>query len=106
VETFSYQQLADNPQLVPPLPGIYIFLDATGYLYIGQTDNLNTRLKTHFRDSHNFSLTEYLRSDQQEQVMIELHSFPADSRAKETMIRRAYESELIASRKPKFNILP
>lgn len=106
VEMFSYQQLADHPELIPPLPGIYIFLDASGYLYIGQSDNLNARLKTHFRESHNFSLAEYLQGQLSERVMIELHSFPADSRAKETMIRRAYESELIGSRKPRFNILP
>lgn len=106
VETFSYQQLVENPDLTPPLPGIYLFLDPSGYLYIGQSDNLHARLKTHFRESHNFSLTDYLQGEQKDRVMIELHSFPADSRARETMIRRAYESELISSRKPRFNILP
>jgi hypothetical protein len=37
---------------------------------------------------------------------VEVHAFPVDSRANEVVIRRAYESELIRSRRPRFNILP
>ena len=106
ITTHSLQEVRDNANVVPALPGIYIFRDATGYLYIGQSENLQSRLKEHLDASSNFSLAEYLADEQHDDVTIELHSFPADSRAKETMIRRAYESELIASRKPLFNIQP
>ena len=100
------EQVRKDPQAVPALPGIYIFRDQTGYLYIGQSENLQQRLKEHLDASSNFSLGEYLADQKHDNVTIELHAFAADSRAKETMIRRAYESELIASRKPKFNIQP
>jgi predicted GIY-YIG superfamily endonuclease len=99
-------EVRQNLFLIPKLPGIYIFRDATGYLYIGQADNLHSRLQSHFENSHNFSLANYLKEQANDNIMLELHSFPADSRAKETMIRRAYESELISSRKPRFNIQP
>ncbi len=108
ITRFSTDQIRNDPQSIPQLPGIYIFQDETGYLYIGQTDNLQNRLASHFRESHNFSLAEYLKQHADDRgntnIIVELHAFPADSRAKETMIRRAYESELIASRKPRFNI--
>jgi predicted GIY-YIG superfamily endonuclease len=75
-------------------------------LYIGQSENLRERLKSHLIESHSFSLAKYLHQKGADKISIEIHSFAPDSRAKETMIRRAYESELIASRKPRFNIQP
>jgi hypothetical protein len=106
VKTYSVAQLREQPELVAAHPGVYIFRDKTGYLYIGQTDNLQIRLKSHLEKSHNQSLADYLGDKTIEGITIEVHSFPPDSRAKETMVRRAYESELIASRKPRFNIQP
>jgi len=106
VTTYSVVQLQQQPEIVAAHPGVYIFRDKTGYLYIGQTDNLQIRLKSHLESSHNRSLAEYLGDKTIEGITIEVHSFPPDSRAKETMVRRAYESELIASRKPRFNIQP
>ncbi len=106
ISTHSVKQLKDDPKLVKPHPGIYIFRDKTGYLYIGQTDNLQERLKSHLDESHSKSLSNYLNTQEVNGITIEVHSFAPDSRAKETMIRRAYESELIASRKPRFNIQP
>lgn len=106
IQVFPLADVRANVDLIPKLPGVYIFRDQTGFLYIGQADNLNNRLKTHFEDSHNFSLASYLKDQSNDNITLEIHSFPADSRAKETMIRRAYESELIASRKPRFNIQP
>ena len=106
VESHSAKNIASQPDLIPTHPGIYIFRDKSGYLYIGQTDNLQTRLKTHLDKSHNQSLANYLGESNFDNITIEVHSFDPDSRAKETMVRRAYESELIASRKPRFNIQP
>jgi len=106
VEEFSLKSVEDNPDLIPQQPGIYIFRDVSGYLYIGQSVDLHKRLQEHLDESSNFSLSKYLTDQPHENVTLEIHAFPVDSRASETMIRRAYESELIASRKPKFNIQP
>lgn len=106
VTSYSAKQLQEKPTLLPSHPGIYIFRDKTGYLYIGQTENLQNRLKTHFDNSHNQSLASYLGDKIVDGITVEIHSFSPDSRAKETMVRRAYESELIASRQPRFNIQP
>jgi predicted GIY-YIG superfamily endonuclease len=114
IQAFSLKQLADEPGLVPEHPGIYIFRDQTGFLYIGQSENLRQRLGEHLSESSNFALGKYLARrpvDEQAQepatsISIEIHSFDPESRGKETMIRRAYESELIRSRKPRFNIQP
>lgn len=104
IKTYSTNELKKKPDSVPPNPGIYIFRDETGYLYIGQTEDLRKRLKEHLDESHNLSLAKYLAAENKPTV--EIHSFDPKSRAKEVRIRRAYESELIASRKPRFNIQP
>ena len=106
IKSDSAESIRNNPDTIPQHPGIYIFRDATGYLYIGQTDNLRERLKSHLDQSHNESLAKYLGKQNISGITIEYHAFDPKSRAKETMIRRAYESELIASRKPRFNIQP
>ncbi len=106
IEEFPLKSVAEDPDVIPHQPGIYIFRDISGYLYIGQSVNLHQRLKEHLDQSSNFSLSKYLSAQTRENVTLEIHAFPVDSRASETMVRRAYESELIASRKPKFNIQP
>jgi len=93
-----------RPELISPHPGVYIFRDQTGYLYIGQTENLRKRMAEHLAESHNVSLARYLKSARG--ATVELHSFDPKSRAKEVRVRRAYESELIRSRNPRFNVLP
>ena len=52
------------------------------------------------------SLARCLLSNGIREVSIEQHIFPKDSPAKDKTKRRAYESELIRSRKPKFNLAP
>ncbi len=87
-------------------PGVYLFRSQSDYLYIGEAANLAARMQQHVTESDRASLAEYLRSDPAEEITVELHIFPADSPAAETTIRRAYESELIRSRKPRFNVRP
>ncbi len=106
IEEFTVAEIRSDWARVPELPGIYIFRDRSGYLYIGQSDNLRERMKSHLDQSSSRGLSRYLSEQPTEQIFVELHWFPADSRAKETMIRRAYESELIRTRKPRFNIQP
>ena len=106
ISEFSAAQIKSDFSLVPEHPGIYIFRDKTGYLYIGQSEDLRSRLQSHLDQSSSVGLANYLARQGAKNISIELHSFPPDSRAKETRVRRAYESELIRNRKPRFNIQP
>ena len=40
IVSYSARQLVDDPQLIPARPGVYVFRDTTGYLYIGEAANL------------------------------------------------------------------
>jgi len=97
--------LAD-PQRVPDTPGVYIFRDASGYLYIGESENLRARVAKHLDHSDRKSLARYLWQEGTDGVTVELHAFDPDSNARYKEMRRAYESELIHSRQPRLNIAP
>lgn len=87
-------------------PGVYLFRDKTGYLYIGEAVNLKARLQQHLSQSDRLSLRQYLHDVAKGDVTVELHSFGDESPARELTIRRAYESELIRSRSPRLNVRP
>lgn len=87
-------------------PGIYMFRDETGYLYVGEADNLSRRLTQHASESDRVSLADYISENDPNRISVELHIFPKDSPASKVSSRRAYESELIRSRTPKFNVRP
>lgn len=106
VRTYSVEELRVHPDRVPEQPGIYLFRDASGYLYIGEAADLRKRLGQHLDQSDRQSLANYLKELKTDSVTIELHTFDPDSRIKELAVRRAYESELIRSRNPRFNIRP
>ena len=91
---------------VPDLPGVYIFRDETGYLYIGESSSLRDRVKKHLDRSDRQSLATYLAANGVQGVTLELHAFDPESPARLKAMRRAYESELIRSRKPRFNLAP
>ncbi|TWU08306.1 hypothetical protein Pla52n_08880 [Stieleria varia] len=109
VRTYSLAELSSllEKDDVPHSPGVYLFRHPTeGYLYIGEAADLSTRLAQHLENSDRKSLAEFLIGSTPKQVTIELHVFPADSPASRLTVRRAYESELIRSRSPKFNVRP
>ena len=106
IHTLPASHVVKKPEAVPVEPGIYIFRDETGYLYIGESSNLRTRVSKHLDHSDRKSLAHYLWKNGTDGVTVELHAFDADSKAKERLVRRAYESELIRSREPRFNIAP
>lgn len=87
-------------------PGIYLFRAPRGYLYIGEAGNLSARLAEHLEGDGQRSLVAYLHGAARDEVTVELHTFAADSPARQPRMRRAYESELIRSRRPEFNIRP
>ncbi len=87
-------------------PGVYLFRDKSGYLYIGEAVNLRARLQQHLSHSDRLSLRAYLQQAAQGEVTVELHIFSEDSPACDLRVRRAYESELIRSRHPRLNVRP
>lgn len=104
---FQLQKLASDVQQIPERPGIYVFRDTTGYLYIGQAANLRVRLTSHLKASDRKALSDYLATESNaEEVTIELHVFGAGSPGEKLPIRRAYESELIRTRSPRLNVSP
>ncbi len=108
IDTFTLPQLrkAMKAGTLPDAPGVYLFRNQRGYLYIGEASNLAARIKQHLTASDRVSLADYLSSDSADNVTVELHQFPRDSPAAKLTVRRAYESELIRSRHPKFNARP
>lgn len=93
---------------IPESPGVYLFRSHEGYLYIGEGANLRERLSQHWAGSHNSGLAGVLESESASlaAITLELHVFHRDSPGKQAAMRRAYESELIRSREPKFNLRP
>lgn len=106
IRDYSSVDLIIDPSVIPTRPGIYLFRDRSGYIYIGQASNLRERLTKHLEDSDRKALAEYLTQRTESDVTIELHIFTKGSPGESTRIRRAYESELIRTRKPRFNVAP
>jgi predicted GIY-YIG superfamily endonuclease len=106
VITLDAEQIAADVSLVPEKPGIYIFRDTTGYLYVGQSSNLHERVAKHLDASDRTSLANYFQAHGITSVTVELHAFDPASKARLLTMRRAYESELIGSRRPRLNIAP
>jgi len=100
------EKILKDVGIVSTNPGVYIFRDSSGYLYIGESANLRTRLAKHLDHSDSRSLAHYLWKNGVDNVTVELHAFDPASNARLKAMRRAYESELIHSRKPRFNIAP
>ncbi len=108
IETMTIDELRnrlDNAEIASS-PGVYIFRDVSGYLYIGEAKNLADRLIEHVRGSDREQLANYLKGRASGDVSIELHIFPRGTPADQVSVRRAYESELIRSREPKLNVRP
>jgi len=106
VTEYRADQLAKDTEVLPESPGIYLFRDASGYLYIGEAINLRKRLAQHLDESDRKALGNYLVEQGSEGIIVEVHTFAKGARIKEIGVRRAYESELIRSREPRFNVRP
>ncbi|TWU48614.1 hypothetical protein Poly51_45150 [Rubripirellula tenax] len=108
IETVSLSDLKQQLEAggVSTGPGVYLFRSERGYLYVGEASNLAARLTEHVGGSDRVSLAQYLAGEDGDDVTVEMHIFPSDSPARRVTVRRAYESELIRSRDPKFNVRP
>ena len=104
--TMSLDEARKSIETLPKRPGVYIFRDETGFLYIGQSNNLRERLTKHLEESDRLNLANYLSKSAASKMMLELHVFREGSPAEKTVVREAYESELIRSRKPRLNLSP
>jgi predicted GIY-YIG superfamily endonuclease len=102
---FPSQKVVENPEVIPKEPGIYIFRDTSGYLYIGESENLYLRVKKHLDHSDRKSLARYFWDNNLRAVIVEVHVFDHNSNARLKAHRRAYEASLIQSRHPRFNII-
>jgi len=104
--SFPAEDIVRNPALAPRHPGIYIFWDTSGYLYVGESKNLHLRVKKHLDHSDRKSLAHYFWEKGFRNITVELHVFDPDSDGRRKSCRQAYESNLIESRQPKFNLRP
>lgn len=86
---------------VPAQQGLYLLFTATHVLYVGEAENLNTRIRKHLDHSDNKGLARWLWEREGEQLYVELHVLPSDT---STRSRRALETELILSRDSLFNV--
>jgi hypothetical protein len=104
VLTFSAEEMIVKAELIPRLPGIYIFSDKSGYLYIGEAQNLRGRVAKHLDHSDRKAVARYLWDNGVKDLTVEIHAFRADSDGSKASPRKAYEADLIRSRKPRFNV--
>lgn len=103
---FPAVELQVDPDKIPRSPGVYLFRDLTGYLYIGEAQNLRLRVAKHLDHSDRKSLAHYFWQHGYSQIAVELHAFSSNSGATKQSARRAYESDLIDKRSPRFNLRP
>jgi predicted GIY-YIG superfamily endonuclease len=104
IATHTAEQLRENPDLIPRLPGVYIFRDGTGYLYIGEAGNLRGRVEKHLDHSDRKAVAHYLWENGVKGLIVEMHAFRKESDGRKEVCRKAYEAELIRSRGPRLNI--
>jgi len=86
---------------LPAEQGLYLLLDPERVLYIGEAQNLRARFKKHLDHSDNKFLARYIWELGQDDLLIEYHVLPQDTR---TDVRKAMELELIRSRRAEFNV--
>lgn len=106
VVSHTASDLYADKKLIPTNPGVYLFRDNSGYLYIGEAESLRPRVWRHLDHSDRKALCHYLFENGIEELSVDLHVFDGDSKGRLVKYRRAYESDLIAARKPRFNQRP
>jgi predicted GIY-YIG superfamily endonuclease len=86
---------------VPNSAGLYIFHSDQEMLYVGETDNLQNRIRKHLDHSDNRELAQWLWQYSDASLHLELQVL---ERSIPVRIRKALEIELIRSRSPVFNV--
>jgi site-specific DNA-methyltransferase (adenine-specific) len=86
---------------LPEQPGLYIFNSPIETLYVGEASNLRRRVAKHLDHSDNKNLARWFWANGISNVRLELQLLDDDTTAP---VRKALEAELIATRRPMFNI--
>lgn len=86
---------------LPDEPGIYIFYSPKATLYVGEAENLRRRVGKHIDHSDRKALAHWLWEHGATDVRLETIVLPRDVGS---LARKAVEKQLIASRRPIFNI--
>lgn len=86
---------------IPDSPGLYLFYSSDHALYIGETDNLRSRIRKHLDHSDNRGLARWLWQRGDELLRLEIQVLQPSQGLR---VRRALEMELIRSRRPIFNV--
>jgi site-specific DNA-methyltransferase (adenine-specific) len=86
---------------LPKAPGLYLFYSNQATLYVGESDNLQNRIRKHLDHSDNKELARWLWQYGDTPLHLELQVL---DRSITQRIRRALELELIRSRSPVFNV--
>jgi hypothetical protein len=90
-----------NADQIPSRPGLYLFIDRSGVLYVGECQSLRKRLGKHLDHSDNKGLARWLWQHGTTDLHVEYHVLPVGVGAR---VRKAMEAELIISRRPVFNV--
>ncbi len=94
-----------QPETLPSEPAVYLFLNPTGYLYIGEAADVRARISDHLQGSHNEALAAELQLNDPS-TQLQIHVFGSGSPGRRAAARQAYESELIRIRQPRYNLRP
>jgi hypothetical protein len=101
VATARYRVKDLDIESIPSQQGVYIFHDSRHTLYVGEAVSLYKRVKKHLDHSDNKGLAHWLWQHGAGELHLEIHVLP---KSKNARVRKALEAELIASRRPLFNI--
>jgi hypothetical protein len=88
-------------ETLPLVPGIYIFYSSAETLYVGECENIRSRIKKHLDHSDIKAIARHFWEHGTTDIHLEIHELPQDTSAR---VRRALEAELIESRRATFNI--
>ncbi len=86
---------------IPSRPGLYLFIEPSGVLYVGECQNLRKRIGKHLDHSDNKGLAHWLWQHGVTDLHVEYHVLSPGITAR---VRKALEAELIISRQPIFNV--
>lgn len=100
VATFRVEGL--NVNEIPTGQGLYLFFSPLEALYVGESENLRTRIAKHIDHSDNKFFARWLWEQTASQLRLEIQVLRPDIT---TRVRKALELELIRSRRPQFNVI-
>jgi hypothetical protein len=86
---------------LPTEQGLYLFFDAEKLLYVGETENLRSRIKKHLDHSDNKGLARWMWEFGTDALNLEVQILDPNTNSR---ARKALELELIRSRHPVFNV--